>query len=150
MLGGRVGVSGTPCEQRGCLDPSPYPLPWAWKGGGGGGVRASKMAQEGSKRASKSQDGLQDVPRYFKMAQDSLRHTSMRPQGCPKTDPSAFRAFNGTLQDAKILQKPKKLNVLGIFAFSPFRFRWAWASSRWPQYGPRELQEGPKRAPRRY
>eukprot|EP00959_Pyramimonas_sp_CCMP1952_P368113 7710926-Pyramimonas_sp.AAC.1 len=58
------------------------------------------MAQYCSKRASKSQDGLQDGPCDFKMGQYSLRHTPKRPQDNPKTDPSALRALHGALQDA--------------------------------------------------
>ena len=34
-----------------------------------------------------------------------------------------------------------------MFAFSPFRFRWAFEASGWPQDGPKEPQEGPKMAP---
>eukprot|EP00959_Pyramimonas_sp_CCMP1952_P029445 618377-Pyramimonas_sp.AAC.1 len=60
------------------------------------------MAQEGSKRASKSQDGLQDGPCYFKKGKDSFRQTPKRPQDSPKTDPSALRALHGALQDAKL------------------------------------------------
>ena len=36
-----------------------------------------------------------------------------------------------------------------ICASSPIRFRCAFEASRWPQDGPRELQERPKRPPRR-
>eukprot|EP00959_Pyramimonas_sp_CCMP1952_P266665 5575322-Pyramimonas_sp.AAC.1 len=59
------------------------------------------MAQYCSKRASKLQDGLQDGPCYFKMGQDSIRHTPKRPQDSLKTDPSALRALHGAFQDAK-------------------------------------------------
>ena len=77
------------------------------------------------------------------MAQDSLRHTSKRPRDCPKTDPSALRAFNGTLQDAKILQKPRENQC--------FRHSRLFASDGlWhPQDGPKLPQESPKRGPRR-
>eukprot|EP00959_Pyramimonas_sp_CCMP1952_P321445 6726446-Pyramimonas_sp.AAC.1 len=36
-----------------------------------------------------------------------------------------------------------------MFVFSPFGFRWPYEASIWLQYGPREPQERPKRAPRR-
>ena len=100
------------------------------------------MAPRGPPRA---QDGLQDGPRYFKMAQDSLRHASKRPQDGPKTVSSALRALQGPPKDAKIIQKPIENQCL--LYFSLFRFRWALEASRWPQDGPREPQEGPKRAP---
>ena len=126
------------------MTPPPTPTPSPGPGGGGpGGLRASKMAQDGSKRRSKSQDGLQDGPRYSKMGQDSLRHTSKRPQDSPKTDPSALRALHGALQDAKTLQKPREDQCVWhsrIFA----------SDELWkPQDGPKIAQKSPKRGPRK-
>ena len=95
------------------------------------------MAPRGPQR---TQDGLQDGSRQLKMAQYILRHTSMRPQGCPKTDPSAFRAFNGTLQDAKIRQKPGENQCVKHSRLFASDGLWK------PQDGPREPKEGPKKA----
>eukprot|EP00959_Pyramimonas_sp_CCMP1952_P371540 7780043-Pyramimonas_sp.AAC.1 len=66
------------------------------------------MAQDGSKRRSKSQDDFQDGPRYSSMCQYSLRHASKRPQGSPKTDPSARRVLHGALQHARTPQMLKE------------------------------------------
>ena len=101
------------------------------------------MAQDGSKRRSKSQDGLQDGPRYFKMGQDSLRHTSKRPQDSPKTDPSALRALHGALQDAKTLQTPR--GNQGFWHSRLFASDGLWK----PQDGPTIAQKSTKRGPRR-
>eukprot|EP00959_Pyramimonas_sp_CCMP1952_P233843 4886604-Pyramimonas_sp.AAC.1 len=64
------------------------------------------MAQECPKRASMSQDGFQYGPCYFKVG--SLRQTPNRPQGSPKTDPSALRAPHGAFQDASTFQQPSE------------------------------------------
>ena len=132
-----------PSPARGRGLPLPLPPPLGQEGGGYGGARASKMAQDGSKRRSKSQDGLQDGPRYFKMGQDSLRHTSKRPQDSPKTDPSALRALHGALQDAKTLQKLRGNQCV-------WQSRHAASDGlRKPQDGPKMAQESSKRGPRR-
>ena len=108
---------------RGGVYPSPYPLPWTWRGGFARcqtvlfgprwlpeGLRAlkmaSKMAQDGSQRASESP---RQPPRRLKMAQDASRwlpRCSKRHQDRPKTAPRGQRASQGGPQEAKILQKP--------------------------------------------
>ena len=80
------------------------------------------------------------------MGQDSLRHTSKRPQDRPKTDPSALRALHGALQDAKPLKRLGKINVFGILAFSlPMGFGSLKMAPRWPKRAPRGAQEGRRR-----
>ena len=122
--------------------PPPTPSPGPGRGGYRG-LRASKMAQDGSKRASKSQDGLQDGPCYFKMGQDGLRHTSKRPQNSPKTDPSAIRALHGALQDAKTVQKPRENECV----WHPRLF--ASDEPLGPQDGPNMAQKSPNKGPRK-
>ena len=146
MLGGRVGVSGTPCGRGRCLDPSPYPLPWTWRGP----VAGRWSAQDGPRWL---QEGLRALKMASKIAQDSptwlqLAH-NMRPRGSG-TAPRRLQVVKEPSKEA--LERPKSFKNIGkktmFFAFSLFRFRWALEASRWPQDGPREPQEGPKRAPR--
>eukprot|EP00959_Pyramimonas_sp_CCMP1952_P215574 4509506-Pyramimonas_sp.AAC.1 len=62
------------------------------------------------------------------MTQDSLQHSSKRPQDGPQTASNALRALRGLPQEAKTLQKPKGNSC--CFAFSCFRLRWALEASR--------------------
>ena len=80
-----------------------------------------KMVPRGPQRA---QDGHQDDPRYFKMARDSLRHTSKRPQDGPKTVSSALRSLQGRPQEAKMTPKPKENNSQPSCVLGP-RFEFA-------------------------
>ena len=96
---------------------------------------------------------FQDCSRCPKMASkfarwskglNDLHHASKGLHGAPKTVPSGLGASRRRPPEARILQTCCSMT----FAFSPFRFRWAFEVSRWPQDGPREPQEGPKTAPR--
>ena len=74
--------------------PPPTPSPGPGRGGPRG-VGASKMAQDGSKRASESPRWPR---RWLKIAQDRSRwlpRCSKRPQDCPKTAPRGLRASEG-------------------------------------------------------
>jgi len=78
--------------------PTPYPLPLGLGGGEGGGrhvVRASRMAQDGFKRASESSRW---PPRLLKITQDPSRWLptcSQRPQDRSKTGPTGHVASEG-------------------------------------------------------
>ena len=74
------------------------------------------------------------------MAQDSLRHTSKRPQDIPKMGPRALRALHGALQDAKTLQKPKENPCF-------WHSRLFASDGLWkPQDGPKMAQKSPRGA----
>ena len=91
--------------------PPPTPSP----GPGRGGSRVvgmSKMAQDGSKRASESPRW---PPRWLKIAQARSRwlpRCSKRPQDRPKTAPSGQKAPQGAPQEANILPKPRESQCL--------------------------------------
>ena len=104
-----------------------------------GRPRLPKIAPRGPQRA---QDCLQDGSRERYMAQDSLRHTSKRPQDGPKTVSSALRALQGPPQEAKMAPKPKENQC-----FLPSRLFASDGLLR-PQDGPKMAQESPKRGPR--
>eukprot|EP00959_Pyramimonas_sp_CCMP1952_P210046 4394931-Pyramimonas_sp.AAC.1 len=73
----------------------------------------------------------------LKMGHYSLRHAPKRPQGSPKTDPSALRALHGAL-----IKTPRDESNVSLTV----RFRWALQASRCAQDVPQEAQEGPKKA----
>ena len=124
------------------MTPPPTPSPGPGRGAPRG-ARASKLAQYGSKRRSKSQDGLQDGPRYFKMGQDSLRHTPKRPQDCPRRIQVSFEPLTAPSKMPKSFQKPK-----GNPCFWQSRL-FTSDGPLGPQDGPKMAQESPKRGPRR-
>ena len=84
---------------------------------------------------------------------------NMRPRGS-NTAPRRLQVAKEPPKEAP--ERPTSFKHLGkpmLFAFSPFRFRWALEASRWLQDGPKTAprasksaprgpQEGPKRAPR--
>ena len=139
-----MGGSGTPCEQRGCLAPSPYPHPWTWRGP----VAGRWSAQDGPRWL---QEGLRALKMASKIAQDSptwlqLAH-NMRPRG-PSTAPIRLQVAKRLSKEA--LEKPEsfkhiKNNVFRLLAFSLPGLKMA---LRWPKTAPKEAQEWPKTAPR--
>ena len=113
-----MGVSGTPCEQRGGLDPSPYPLPWTWTGGAASGQSAQdgpRWLQEGLGEPKMTSKMAQDSPRCLKMASKMLQEAprplqdgSKWPRSLPKEAPKRPISFNNQ----------KKPNVFCLLAFS--------------------------------
>ena len=113
-----MGVSGTPCEQRGCLDPSPYPLPWTWRGP----VAGRWSAQDGPRWL---QEGLREPKMASKIAQDSPTWLKIANDMPPRGSKTASRRLQEAKEPPKEApEKPKsfknngKNNVFCLLAFS--------------------------------
>ena len=105
----------------------PPPGPRRRQEGLGESYMASKMTQDGSRCLSAASNMLQEASRAHPDGSKWLKSFRRRP---PRGQP------------------PSKTNGISmIVASSPFRFRWASEAWTWPEKGPRQPQEGPKRAP---
>ena len=128
--------------------PLPHtPSPWTWRG------RSARRwsfqygpgwFQEGSGQAKMASKIAQDSLKWFKIIFNP-------PPRAHKTSPGRLQVPSELSKEASKRSNSFKtiIMVYNVFAFSPFRVRWALEASRWLQDGPRGPQEGPRRAPRR-
>ena len=93
----------------------------------------------------RGQAGLHDRARLSRIVQNHFQHASKSPQDLPRTAPSALGAFQRGLQEAKFVQSHCVFQR--VFAFSPFRVRWALQAPGWLQDGPRGPQDGAQEGP---
>ena len=126
--------------------PSPTPSPGPGRGVSRG-VRASKVAQNGPKRAS---DAPRLPPRRLKTAEDAynFRHASKKPQEGHKTaqDGPTTGLRSGTILHSNSDHCAAPATPI---AFSlPMRFGGLEVAPRWPNRAPGGAQEAPKTAPR--
>ena len=138
-----MGVSGTPCEQRGCLDPSPYPLPWTWTGPLAGRQSAQDgpgRLQEGSREAKMASKIAQDSPTWFEIVFNS-------PPRALKIAPGRLQVPSEPPQEASKMPKTFK-NIVFLQCFLHYRL-FASDGLLMPQDGSKMPQRGPQDGPRR-
>ena len=125
--------------------PPPTPLPWTWRGGFASGqsvLFGPRWLQEGLRALKMASKIAQYSPTWLQLAHN------MRPRGS-NTAPRRLQVAKKLPKEAP--ERPTSFKHLGkpmLFAFSPFRFRWALEASRWLQDGPKTASRASKSAPR--